>query len=228
MGVSSMPFCSQCGAQLQDNMRFCPSCGSKAVVVETSVSANPIPLVDSIQEKHNIRNQNLNEINRMIEYFGQKSALYDEIEVLGAEIQQLQDEPDAHYDTSIANALYCFFYFAFRKAFLFIMGAWLIIMGFSTLSNPDGAAMGLFFIVIGGLVLFLAIKLRNNRQNKIEQYDQRCKQIASELKEYYQGYGPCAVGSEYSAPKILVELKSIIESGRADTIKEAVNIWERS
>ena len=76
-----MPFCSQCGAQLQDNMRFCPSCGSKAVVVETSVSLNPTPMVDSIQEKNNIRNQNLNEINRMIEYFGQKSALYDEIEV---------------------------------------------------------------------------------------------------------------------------------------------------
>ena len=108
------------------------------------------------------------------------------------------------------------------------MGVWLIIMGLSTLSQPDGASAGLFFAVIGGLVLYLAIKLRNSRLNKIEQYDQRCKQIASELKEYYQGYGPCVVGSEYSAPKILVELKSIIESGRADTIKEAINIWEKS
>ena len=69
-------------------------------MVETSVSLNPTPMVDSIQEKNNIRNQNLNEINRMIEYFGQKSALYDEIEVLGAEIQQLQDRKSTRLNSS--------------------------------------------------------------------------------------------------------------------------------
>lgn len=224
-----MLFCCHCGEQLQDNMRFCPTCGSRTDGMgESAAVAGAAQVIYTIQRTSDLRAQNLDEIDRMIGYFGQKQALYDEIEMLFAEIQKLKDEPDAPYDTSTGNALYCFFYFVFRKAFLFIMGVWLIIMGLSTLSQPDGASAGLFFAVIGGLVLYLAIKLRNSRLNKIEQYDQRCKQIASELKEYYQGYGPCVVGSEYSAPKILVELKSIIESGRADTIKEAINISEKS
>ena len=83
-----MAFCSQCGTQLLDNMRFCPSCGSPKVEVGAPKVTTPPQPDNMFQQTIDIRNQSLEEINRMIEYFGKKQALYDEYEQIQYQIEK--------------------------------------------------------------------------------------------------------------------------------------------
>ena len=48
--------------------------------------------------------------------------------------------------------------------------------------------------------------------------------VVKELEEYYLSYGYCAIGMEFTNPRIIYKLADIVRQGRADNIKEAINI----
>ena len=50
------------------------------------------------------------------------------------------------------------------------------------------------------------------------------EKFCEELYQYYLNYGYCLVSAEYTNPSNLLAILHTIESGRADTIKEAINI----
>ena len=53
---------------------------------------------------------------------------------------------------------------------------------------------------------------------------QRYDEVTAELFDYYQQYGTCLVGSEYTNPSNLITIMNTIKSGRADTTKDAINL----
>lgn len=214
-----MPFCSQCGTQLLDNMRFCPSCGSPKVEIGAPKVTAPPKSDNMFQQTIDIRNQSLEEINRMIEYFGNKQVLYDEYEQIQYQIEKLNPQPDPN-ETWLQGYLR-----SYRKNFLpFIFIVPLILFG-ATVASTGGAGIlaGLLFIGIGVLLFIYVVNKHNTKTEEIDQSYQSLSRITNELKEHYRSYGPCAVGYEFSNPKILEEIAHIIECGRADTIKEALN-----
>ena len=52
----------------------------------------------------------------------------------------------------------------------------------------------------------------------------RINELAQELTQHFRAYGYCPVGPEYTNPSILQQIMSVIQSGRAETPKEAINV----
>lgn len=67
-----MPFCSKCGIQIQDGAKFCDGCGAP-VYVNTNIPNN-----SQLYQTQEARKSSLEEMDRMINYFSQKQAQYDE------------------------------------------------------------------------------------------------------------------------------------------------------
>ena len=76
-----------------------------------------------------------------------------------------------------------------------------------------GAAM-----IVGGILM--QVKNRKNYAYYQEEY----ARLSQELYAYYMAYPNCPVGPEFSNPDILEAIISVIQSGRADTVKESINL----
>lgn len=62
-----------------------------------------------------------------------------------------------------------------------------------------------------------------NVNNKSAEIDKQLSELRTSLEQHFSAYKNPPVGFEYSHPAILIELIHIMKSGRADTIKEAIN-----
>lgn len=208
-----MAFCGNCGAEMQEGMRFCASCGTRWGEVGTMpVAASPAPVADSIQNTYNLRNQNIGEIRRMINYFGQKQALYDEYESLQEELEKL--DPDSSAEDSLHR---------FRRKHGAKIVCIFLILSFPSFLLKKQVIAALLVVVAGIVVGVIAKRQEIDREVTIDNGYRRISKIASELSDYYANYGQCMVGYEFSNPRILSQIGAIIEKGRADTIKEAIN-----
>ena len=213
-----MAFCGNCGAEMQEGMRFCASCGTRwGEVASVPMATTPAPMVDSFQNTFNIRNQNISEIRRMINYFGQKQALYDEYESLQEQLERLDP-------STTSNSGCLTWYSGYMKNIFPVLLIVLLIFGaLGLFAQKDSALIGVVFLIIGVLLLVRFFKKRSEKKETINQSYRRINDIASELSKHYKAYGQCMVGYEYSNPRILSQIGAIIEKGRADTIKEAIN-----
>jgi len=70
---------------------------------------------------------------------------------------------------------------------------------------------------------------KSNYKTDFEQTEKSISTLTNNLMNHYASYTNSIqfpVGFEYSSPDILSELKSLIPSGRADNVKEAINCLE--
>ena len=75
-----MAFCNECGTNL-NGASVCPNCGANTTVVVQSGTANVLAGGD-------VRQNTLAEFQKLLEYFGQKQAAYNEFDELYAEAQE--------------------------------------------------------------------------------------------------------------------------------------------
>lgn len=105
------------------------------------------------------------------------------------------------------------------------MGKWLIIGGVITLP----IAIGLILIPFGIVSILIGNKQINKsilvKRAEIKKGNTRKKQIIIYLKEEYNKTNKF-VHFNYSSPFIIDRLIDYIETGRASTLKEALNIYE--
>ena len=81
-----------------------------------------------------------------------------------------------------------------------------------------------FFLLAAGFVaLFIVTKINNNK--KMNAAIARCQELEAELSEYYQAYGYCPVGFEYTRPSTLEIIYDMIRKGRATTPADAINLY---
>ena len=217
-----MSYCYSCGSVLGVNDKFCNNCGAAAASQLVPQEYNPVPAQQDYGRKGA-----LVEINRLIEYFGVKQAQYDEYDVCSENLSYLEN-PRAHVNVrGIIGG----------KPFI-IIGAVLLGIGVnfgaiaSSLNSGEMLGTCVLLSLFGagslaaGIVLTVTYnkKLRDTRNNLILQNQTRFNQLVDELSEYYKAYGYCPMSPEYTNPKILNKIRDIIWSGRADSIKEAINI----
>ncbi|MBO4650340.1 MAG: zinc ribbon domain-containing protein [Clostridiales bacterium] len=221
-----MAFCWHCGMELKDVMQFCPGCGTRQdasnmqiaqpSVIDSSAMRNISSGVS--QDVIHTRSDSLSEVNRMLRYFSEKSAIYDEYEILQNGIEELCPTPDPNMGWISKWLKY-----GYLKTLPYWIGGILFFIGLTSLSKSSTAAVGGFWMVVGILIMALVTKKRMDRKSEVNRIAQRINEISIELNNHYQAFGPCLVGYEFSNPKILYSIKSTIEAGRADTIKEAIN-----
>lgn len=232
-----MSYCVKCGSLMRDDDKFCVSCGTPlatAAPVSPVINQTMAPVyapVSSLNQQERVRTDTLSELNRMINYFSLKQQQYDEYDKCSENID-IFSNPRARINVKtgldgkpfiIAGAICAGVFMSFTYIALMLAGY----------TKNYGVPLLLFFITslgIGSLVFGIIRNTKNNRirnnyrLNMLSQNETRFAELANELSIYYQNYGYCPTGPSYTNPKILQKLRELVYLGRADTVKEAINI----
>ena len=226
--------CPHCGAGIQVNPEFkeqlfCKYCGSSFMVRDvihmTVNNYNDVSqsTYEGIAGKRQVY---LEELKREIAYFQQKTDKYNEIYSLQAgfpviEKKKVSDESNVYGFKVLGN-------FLTYGGMLF--ATILLLAGFSYSHLMIGALI--CFIVglvgIGALILYYKSldRYKKKYEESIEAQNAAINRIKDELMVYYNAYGNCFVGFDYTFPDKLTKIYDLIQSGRAESIKDAIQIME--
>lgn len=196
-----MSFCSNCGTKLADDTKFCPKCGG-------AVGGSVVPRDDYLTQAASalaLKKHNVKEANRVYEYFIKKKDQYNEL-------SRCRVFPET---IKTPKPYYWLWWFA-------------ILTAFAAVSEPGFEVLGMLIGVALIVVFFINRKSYKNRVARCDQLlldnQIRFDELCDELGEYYDAYGDCPIGAEYTFPETLQILVDYVNSGRADSLKEAINL----
>lgn len=199
-------FCPHCGKQTVDGVAFCSSCGGALapVAVQPQQSA-----AEFQTQKNAIRQSEMKELNDAMVYFAPKAEQFQAYDRICDLL--------AHYSRGARSALLVWG--------CIIATCGLLFSGSLLISEPSAAfalmcILGLpgILMIVGGILM--KVKNKKNLNYCQEEY----ARLSQELSDYYVSYPDCPVGPEYANPEILGILMDYLKSGRADTIKESINL----
>ena len=200
--------------------------------------ATPVAMSFVDQQMAN-KQEAIKELNRMIAYFGPRQDRYDEYDRCGEKIEYFQKKrPRVRVSQGKGIA------FLVIGIILAVVSLpiGLVSCTFSELSyefnmadesavNGSIIIWGLAFLLGIAFIIISCVKRKkyheavsNERYNQRYKYERRFDEISAMLTTHYKNFGPCVTGPSYTNPRILRALRDSINSGRADTIKEAINL----
>ncbi len=206
-------FCSNCGNAVNPQQKFCPFCGQALAVasVRNTGYAAPQP-VSNIQVTSRIRQEELRQMDNLLSYFSLKQQQYNEYDRVSAFINESNHVcmvPALVWGIILSViGLYMGIYLGIA-----LTGALLIAVVLILLFCSPGTGLILLYV-------FRNIKRTKDLSSALIRYHQ----LAEELTNHYNAYINCPIGPEYTNPSNLDVVRRTIISGRADTVKEALNI----
>ncbi len=211
--------CSNCGAQLSDNTKFCPNCGEK--ILETPMQQQDVnTLVTSVQAA--------NEICQQIYTMGNKKTPLEQRK------QQLVKYFQPEMIILIVIGLFGLYsFFGFIDCILQI-GNHIKEEGFLVAIITFIGQIIIFVIaesvaaLIGFFVYKKYKKAEENKRTKIAEMDAQIKQIDDDIDLFYaKNYDILQVlPPDYRYAMASNYILSVLINRRADSIKEAVNLYE--
>lgn len=237
-----MSFCNQCGNQIADNSKFCNICG--APVGNQAGNANIVsssPII--LQQK--TRMESLNELDRIIAYFSKIQNSYNELIECFEKKVALQNRktkinvpvkrgtkfkiPGIIITAESAIAIFTFI-LAFLNLYLTSKDGEIITVEFNI--YLIALLVCLVLLILGIVLMVIGSKKNREYRNAVNnargsltiENEKRIKELVNEIGEHYFGFGYCPLGIEYTFPLTLEKIRQCLFSGRADTIKEAVNV----
>lgn len=216
-----MAFCSKCGNQVAEGSAFCPQCGNQLGIV--SVNGAQVPYKTPPVQTVPVRQQSLVEMHKMLDHFSKKTNEYNEYD-------QLNDRLAVMLRGYSAAGM------VWGIILVVIFGLWTLAgFGGAIAAVEEGNATALisclisvFFLfvisAVGVMLIVLNVLGRKKHHQKVDWCRDRINDLAEELTQHFHAYGYCPIGPEYTNPYILQQLTSIIQSGRAETPKEAINV----
>ena len=214
-------FCKYCGSNLTDDAMFCSSCG---VNLKASPVASPpiVPHSDPAllqyysMQKEAQRNSELQVLDRLINHFSQKIAQFNRYDELCEQLIQFEKgSPVAMVGWGCVLAIF---------------GAVSVIMFYIMAANSNNseymamAGLASALLVGGILMIVFGIRKRKIYYRDLDFCRSELNRISEELYSHYLAYPNCPLGAEYVNPYVLQTLRSTLMSGRADTIKESLNL----
>ena len=213
-------FCNKCGTQLPDGSVFCSSCGCD--MSTNSINGVSAPVMNygaqflQAQEmqaqqyqmqKNAVRKGEMDTLKRAYEHFNLKRAEFQAYDDVGEKLNR---------------------YLRGAKSALLVWGIIItaISLMFSGAVSSGGSMAPMFFMLFipGSCMIFGGIMMKVNNKKKCAIYEDEYIRLSNILNEHYKAYPQCPVGAEYANPEIMEVIMGILESGRADTIKEAINV----
>ena len=157
------------------------------------------------------RENNLNECTRMINHFSQKVDLYQDYEKCKTDIVR-------YSRTSIAPLVWGIIVSLLGLTFVFSA------VTANYKDNIIGYAVtaGVFLLFGGGLV-FLYVMKKIKGKKKTEALYAQLSELSDQLFIVYNGFSNCVLPSEFTDPRILFKIQSLISSGRCISINNALN-----
>ena len=156
-----------------------------------------------------MRMSNMQEMSRMYDYFSQKAAEYSEYDAINATL----DEYDKRRPGLLVWGI-----------ILFSIGFFMTV-GFAANKGPAGAIVFSVLMMLGatGMILAFVFGTASRKKNK-ETALIRLVQLTDELHTHFVNFGYCPVGEEFTNPAVLSKIGDNIRSGRANNIRDAINI----
>lgn len=155
-----------------------------------------------------MRNGALTELSKMHQYFSKVQSKYDEFDRINETLPKMNRVGK--------KPMLVFGIITLSIALIFT------VVAANTHSELAITPCVLFSIIGFGLLGgFIAIEIV--RKKRVQNYNNRLIQLSKELMYHYNNYGKCQLGADYTNPRIIEKLYDMVQSGRADTIKEAVN-----
>ena len=223
-------FCPYCGQSLTDDASFCIFCGNmlpsvgKTLPAVRPVDGTRISSGDSVpsgsylgrdheyrESRKAVREGELQSLTEVYDYFVRKSDRFEAYDRACAQVE--------HYSRGASSAMLIW------GCIVSSLAAMMMIYSASEGSFEDDFLSFLFLLLIPGLLMIAGgILLKVNCARKLARFRQEQTALAQELSDYYLAYPDCPVGPEFTNPDTLMALLNTIRSGRADTIKEALNL----
>ena len=192
-------YCGKCGSFVPDGAAFCNNCGENLQMVAQAQMFQA--------QKNAIRQSEMDELERAIAHFNQKRAEFEEYDYVSNQV--------VHYARGA------------RKS-LIVWGAIIASIGLLMLavagSEAGVAPAAMIFLLPGIAMIAGGILMQVNNKKKLNEYSEQYARLSYELMNHYNAYPNCPVGAEYSNPEVLEIILGALRSGRADTIKESINV----
>ena len=210
-------FCPNCGQQITDNFKFCVHCGK---AISTVMPDTTQPVMDFQAQKNAVRQSEIKALSNALDYFSKKKDLFDEYDRLRVLVRKFSRGARGAlliWGCIISTAGYMILLMllvqnseqAIRPTYSFFQEM-VIVSAFTIIPG--------FIMIIGGILM----KVNNRKKRKI--LEEKFSNVAKEIQYYYLNYPQCPVGPEFANPDSLYKILSVLQSGRADTIKEAINL----
>lgn len=201
--------CPNCNGEVQiDDSRefgFCTYCGTKVAFSREGE-------VNATRAFADNREAALYETKRLIDYFHDVQEFIEELDEINDFLKVYKkNEFTSKIVVGVSVAIFGFVF---------------LILGIITDSVGVGFFMGVIPLAIG--IVRAVIFIRANKQN--EDYYKysvpRKKELSKYLIEYYNSCPRCPIGIEYCRDEVLRKIYDYIRKGRAETIKEAINLMD--
>ena len=202
-----MVTCNECGYE-NHGRRICKRCGAP---LDLSAEKNGISVDD-------LPDMSLYEVNKelkkLIRYFDFMRAQYSEYEFCNQKLDFLDKKGYVPIGVLIFGII--------------MMGVttWLsVLVALRAFKLYNGLILWFAMFFVDGLYAAVAYyrSLKDNRK-KIKKYLGREVELAKQLTNYYNDYGPCLLEAKYTDPRILDRLQNIIKSGRASSLEQALDL----
>lgn len=193
--------CPNCNGQVQiDASRefgFCSYCGTK-IVFEREAPLN------ATQAFADNRSAALDEITRIMDHFEPVADDFRRVDAVNDEINFLS-----------------------HKSYAGVIGAGIVILIIGIIIMLCGGIPVGIAVLIVAIVLFVVPGVQKNNDSKtIEDLKEEKRDLSKLLMDRYNEYPNCPVGIEYCREDVLYDLYEYLRKGRAETIKEAINLLE--
>ncbi len=189
-------YCNNCGSLVPDGTAFCGNCGANVA------GGAPTQIQQFQNQKNVVRQSEMSDLENAWAYFNEKRDLFKEYDLLSELV------------VDFAGG---------AKKSLIVWGAIIFAAGMFALFGGGGAG-SLFFVLPGAAMIAGGILMQVNNKKKYNYYLNEFARVSGELTDYYNAYPNCPIGAEYSNPEIIESILSVLKSGRADTIKESINL----
>ena len=205
-------FCPNCSNKIDDNSDFCSYCGtqinSNTSLITTKNNSFPTDTTSISQ----LRKEELQKADDMLLHFSSMQAVY------------------SAYDMAAENIIKCQRYSKAALIWAIITSPFTILISIATLISSqvfNSTEATFAFLLANAFSGFLftfyfrrTAKIKSRLQASVEEF---CE-YSSLLMKHFRAYEDCPVGPQYTNPENLRTIKNTIISGRADTVKEALNI----
>lgn len=200
-------FCPNCGSQVPDGGAFCSNCGANvtgAVAQQNAINAQ-IQMQQFQAQKNAVRQSEIAALESTYQYFSQKRAEFEEYDLV----------------CDLVN-----YYAGGAKSSLLVWGCIIATFGLIGCLAGADAIVGclLCFLLPGAAMIVGGILMKVNNRKKYAYFQDEYARLSQELYNYYMAYPNCPIGAEYANPEIISLIMGVLQSGRADTIKESINL----
>ena len=201
-------FCPYCGATVVDGASFCATCGKQVVAAPVASNIAEAQAQQYQMQKAVARKAEIDSMTNALSYFAQKEDVFNE------------------YDHVCQQVNY---YGRGAKGALLVWGCILATIGllFAAIfseNEPESMPVAYIFLFPGILMIIGGILMKVNNHRKFAHYKEKYGYLSTELYHHYIAYPECPVGPEYANPQVLRYLINLMQSGRADTVKESIQL----